>query len=303
MNKAELIKALRTATQAGMADCIKALEECNNNLEEAQKWLREKGVAKANKKAGAVAYEGIVKADVVGNKGVIIEVNSQTDFTAKNENFVKLVDDIFDDIAKNVSKTEEINSESYIFNGAPLKDAGVPLTATTGEKIAFRRGEVYVANSNQTIACYTHSNNKIAAMVVFNGKVNPDVAKDVAIHITAMAPKYLDEKSVDQKWLASEREVLAKQFEEELKVITDAKAKEEKMKRQAIIVDGKIKKLLKEICLVDQAFVKDNSKTVAQFVKENGAELVYMVRYELGEGIERKESNFADEVAAQMAGK
>lgn len=300
MNKAELIKALRTATQAGMSDCMKALEECNNNLEEAQKWLREKGIAKANKKAGAIAYEGAVKAGSEGNKAIIIEVNSQTDFTAKNENFVKLVDDIYSDIAKNVSKSEMINPETYSFNGAPLKDAGIQLTATTGEKIAFRRGDVVVADANDTIGTYTHSNNKIASLCVIKGKVNEEVAKDVAMHIAAMAPKYLDEASVSQEWLKGEREVLANQFDEELKAITNDKAKEEKAKRRDAIVEGKVSKLLKDICLIHQAFVKDNSKTVAQYVKENGGELICMIRYELGEGIERQESDFAAEVAAQM---
>lgn len=303
MNKAELIKALRTATQAGMADCIKALEESNNDLEAAQKWLREKGIAKANKKAGAIAYEGVVRAGVINNKAVVIEVNSQTDFTAQNENFLKLVDEIFADIATNVNNTQSIDLEKYQFKGAPIKDAGIALTATTGEKIAFRRGEVYAVNADQTIAAYTHSNNKIASVAVFKSKVSDEVAKDVTMHIAAMAPKYLNESSVSQEWLNSEKEVLANQFEEEMKVIEEGKAKEEKLKRKDAIVEGKVKKLLKEICLVDQPFVKDNSKTVAQYVKENGSELVYMIRYELGEGIERKETNFAEEVAAQMGNK
>ncbi len=300
MNKAELIKALRTATQAGMSDCMKALDECNNDLEAAQKWLREKGIAKANKKAGAVAYEGVVKAGHEGNKAVIIEVNSQTDFTAKNENFIKLVDGIYSDITKNVKKTETINPETYTYNGAPLKDAGVQLTATTGEKIAFRRGDVVVADAGNTIGTYTHSNNKIASLCVIKGKVSEEVAKDVAMHIAAMAPKYLNEASVSQEWLKGEREVLANQFDEELKVITNEKAREEKAKRRDAIVEGKVSKLLKDICLVHQAFVKDNSKTVAQYVKDNGGELICMIRYELGEGIERKENDFAAEVAAQM---
>lgn len=303
MNKAELIKALRVATQAGMADCIKALEECNNDLEAAQKWLREKGVAKANKKAGAIAYEGIVKADVNGNKVAIIEVNSQTDFTAQNENFLKLANEIFSDIMKNVNESCIIDDEKYTFNGAPLKDAGIALTATTGEKIAFRRGEVIVTDKDNTIGCYTHTNNKIASIAIFKGKVSNEVAKDVAMHIAAMAPKYLNEASVSKSWLESETEVLANQFDEELKSISDEKTKAEKAKRRDNIVAGKVKKLLKEICLVDQPFVKDNSKTVAQYVKENGGELLAMVRYELGEGIEKKQANFADEVAAQMGNK
>ncbi|MGL4948374.1 MAG: translation elongation factor Ts [Mycoplasma sp.] len=300
MNKAELIKALRAATQAGMADCIKAIEESNNDLEAAQKWLREKGIAKANKKAGAIAYEGVVKAGSVGNKAVVIEVNSQTDFTAQNAQFLTLVNDIYEDISKNNSEAGTIDAESYSFNGKLLKDAGVELTAVTGEKIAFRRGEVVVANEGDSVFTYTHSNNKVASVIVFKGKVEEEVGKDVAMHIAAMSPKYLNESCVDQTWLASEKEVLRNQFIEELKEIKDEKAKTEKEKRAEIIVEGKVKKLLKDICLVDQPFVKDNSKTVAQYAKENGSELLLMIRYELGEGIERTETNFADEVAAQM---
>lgn len=301
MNKAELIKALRSATQAGMADCIKALDECKGNLEDAQKWLREKGIAKANKKAGAIAYEGVVKVGVMDNKALIIEVNSQTDFTAKNDLFLKLVNDIYSDIIKNVQKSTEIDSNSYMFNNKPLKEAGFDLTAIIGEKIAFRRGYMYKIDSENSVATYTHSNNKIASLVVFKGKIKPEVGQDVAMHVAAMAPKYLNESCVDKAWLDSEREISTNQFHEELSAIKDEKAKSEKIKRADVIVEGKVKKLIKEICLVDQPFVKDNSKTVGQYVKENGSELLLMIRYELGEGIERKESNFADEVAAQMS--
>lgn len=300
MNKAELVKALRNATQAGMADCMKALDECNNDLEAAQNWLREKGIAKANKKAGAVAYEGVVKAEKRNNKALIIEVNSQTDFTAKNEQFIKLVNEIFDDLFKNINKTETIDPERQNFNGGLLKDAGVSLTATTGEKIAFRRGNMVIIEDGQTVGCYTHSNNKIATIVVLDKKVDDEVAKDIAMHAAAMSPKFLDEKSVDQEWLKNEREILRKQFHEELESIKDEKAKEQKMKREEIIVDGKVKKLLNEICLVNQDFVKDNSKTIEKYASEFGAKVIMMIRYELGEGIEKKVSNFADEVAAQM---
>lgn len=300
MNKAELIKALRTATQAGMADCIKALAECHDDLDAAQKWLREKGIARASKKASAIAYEGVVKAGVVDQKGLIIEVNAQTDFTAKNEQFLKLVDEIYTDISKRLNHNEVIDPEQYVFKGQPLKNAGFDLTAVTGEKIAFRRGQMVVNNGTQTIGSYTHSNNKIAALVVFKGKVSAELAKDIAMHVAAMSPKALDESHIDPKWLASEKEILHHQFLEELSILKDDKARAEKEKRAQQIVDGKVKKLMKEICLVHQPFVKDNSITVAQHVQANNGELVYMLRYELGEGIERKESNFADEVAAQM---
>ncbi len=300
MTKSELVKALREATQAGMSDCMKALAECNDDLDAAQKWLKEKGIAKANKKAGAVAYEGVVKALVDKNKALVIEVNSQTDFTAKNENFIKLVNDIFGSLMSTVNSSGNIDPNKVSYNGKPLTDAGVELTATTGEKIAFRRGEMYIANANESVFSYTHSNNKIATIIVFNNKVSDDVGKDIAMHAAAMFPKYLNEKSIDAEWLKQEREILTKQYHEEISQITDEKTKSEKLKRQDAIIDGKVKKLMKEVCLVDQPFVKDPSKTVAKYAQENGAEIVHMIRYELGEGIEKKVTNFADEVAAQM---
>lgn len=300
MAKPELVKLLREATQAGMSDCIKALQECNDNLEEAQKWLKEKGIAKASKKAGAVAYEGIVKAGISDNKAVIIEINSQTDFTAKNENFIKLVNNVFDTLMKDIKTSCVIDQNTVSVNGMPLSEVGVELTATTGEKIAFRRGEVFIANGNETIASYTHSNNKIATVIVFDNNISEEASKDIAMHVAAMMPKYLNIASVDAAYLTSEKEILHKQFLEELKNIKDEKAKNEKEKRADAIVEGKIKKLLKEVCLVEQPFVKDPSKTVGQYAKEHGANIIKMIRYELGEGIERKESNFADEVAAQM---
>ena len=300
MTKSELVKALREATQAGMSDCMKALAECNDDLDAAQKWLKEKGIAKANKKAGAVAYEGVVKALVDKNKALVIEVNSQTDFTAKNENFIKLVNNIFGSLMSTINSSGNIDPNKVSYNGKPLTDAGVELTATTGEKIAFRRGEMYIANANESVFSYTHSNNKIATIIVFNNKVSDDVGKDIAMHAAAMFPKYLNEKSIDAEWLKQEREILTKQYHEEISQITDEKTKSEKLKRQDAIIDGKVKKLMKEVCLVDQPFVKDPSKTVAKYAQENGAEIVHMIRYELGEGIEKKVTNFADEVAAQM---
>ena len=299
--RAELVKQLRELTQAGMSDCMKALAECNDDIEAAQKWLREKGMAKANKKAGAIAYEGIVRADVKGDKALIMEVNSQTDFTAKNENFIKLTNDIFNSIIDQANADNDI--ENVKVNDTPLLEAGIQLTATTGEKIAFRRANIVKKENNQMFATYTHTNNRIAVLLLIEGDMNQEAAKDIAMHAAAMAPKYLNQDSVDSSWLATEKEILQKQYEEEMAQLPDGKAKEEKLKRADVIIQGKVSKLLKEICLVDQLFVKDNSMTVADFAKKNGGTIIKMFRYELGEGIEKKESNFADEVAAQMGGK
>lgn len=299
--KAELVKQLRDLTQAGMSDCMKALAECNDDLEAAQKWLREKGMAKANKKAGAIAYEGIVRAGSDGDKALVMEVNSQTDFTAKNENFINLTNGIFNSIMNQANCDSDI--EKVTVNGTPLLEAGMQLTATTGEKIAFRRANIISKSNNQMFATYTHTNNRIAVLLLIEGQMNEEAAKDIAMHAAAMAPKYLDKNSVDATWLASEREILQKQYQEEMNQLPEGKAKEEKLKRADVIIEGKVSKLLKEICLVDQLFVKDNSMTVADYAKKNGGTILKMYRYELGEGIEKKESNFADEVAAQMGGK
>lgn len=299
--RAELVKQLRELTQAGMSDCMKALSETNDNLEAAQKWLREKGMAKANKKAGAIAYEGIVKASSKNDKALIIEVNSQTDFTAKNENFLKLSDDIFNSIIDQANSDQEIDNVKV--NGNSLNEAGMQLTATTGEKIAFRRANILKKTSTQTFACYTHTNNRIAVLLLIEGNVDPEIAKDIAMHAAAMAPRYLEESVVDSNWLSTEKEILQKQYQEEMAKLPDGKAKEEKLKRADVIIEGKVKKLLKEICLIDQLFVKDNSVTVGEYIKKAGGKIIKMYRYELGEGIEKKETNFADEVAAQMGKK
>ncbi len=289
--KAELIKKLRITTQAGMMDCQKALIENNNDFDLAVQWLREKGISKAIKKAGAIAAEGITKAIIEKNKGIIIEVNSQTDFVATNEKFIKLVDDMLNVIKKDAKADKDIVGLKV--NGKLITEAGMDLTATIGEKIAFRRASILTAKAKQTLGSYTHANKRVASLVLIDGKVDAEVAKNICMHIAAMAPKYLTEKDVDPTWLANEKKVLIEQ--------TIAEGKDAKFADK--IVTGRVNKLLKEICLVNQKYVKDSSLTVEQYVKNAGGKIIAMYRYEVGEGIERKTENFADEVAAQMAKK
>lgn len=299
MTKSELVKSLRAMTQAGMSDCISALNECASDLELAKVWLRERGMAKANKKAGAIAYEGIVRAGQKGQKAIIMEVNSQTDFTSQNENFLKLTDQIFNAIMDQAANCKTV--EDVIVNGVNIKDAGMELTAKTGEKIAFRRARVVNATSEETLKVYTHANKKIATIILSKNNIADEVMNNIAMHVAAMAPKYLDETLVDQEWLASEKEILLNQFNEELNEIKDERVKAEKVKRADLIVEGKVKKLLKEICLVDQPLAMDSSITVGNYIAKHGGKLIKMIRYELGEGIQKKVDNFADEVAAQMS--
>ena len=289
--KAELIKKLRTTTQAGMMDCQKALIENNNDFDLAVQWLREKGITKAIKKAGAIAAEGVTKAIVEKNKAIIIEVNSQTDFVATNEKFIKLVDEMVNVIKKEAKADKDIAGLKV--NGKLITEAGMDLTATIGEKIAFRRANILTATAKQTISSYTHANNRVSSIVLIEGKVDAEVAKNVCMHIAAMSPKYLGEKDVDPTWLANEKKVLIEQ--------TIAEGKDAKFADKIVI--GRVNKLLKEICLVNQKYVKDSSLTVEQYVKNAGGVIIAMYRYEVGEGIERKCENFADEVAAQMAKK
>lgn len=293
-SKTELVKQLRAMTGAGMSDCMKALKESNDDVESAVEWLRKNGVAKAAKKANAIAAEGLALAKLskCGCKAVVVEVNCQTDFVAKNENFVKYTNEIIDGALKEANSSEEI--ANLKINGASLEDAAQDLTAKIGEKIAFRRGAILKANDNQTIGIYTHMNNRVATAVLLEGKVDREVATNIAMHVAAMNPKYVNETEVDQEWLNKEREIIVEQTKAESNKPAEFLNK---------IVDGRVNKLLKEVCLVSQPYVKEPSMTVAEYLKSNGASAVKMINIVLGEGIEKKVSNFADEVAEQMGQK
>ena len=288
MITAKMVNELRTMTGAGMMDCKKALVETNGDINAAVDYLREKGIAKAAKKADRIAAEGLAKVFIKDNKAVVIEVNSETDFVSKNENFVSLVDEIGNAILDSDATTLEEALKVKASEGT-VEELIVSKTATIGEKLSLRRVEVVTKNDDEVFGSYLHMGGKIASLTVLKG-ANEDVAKDVAMQAAAMKPEYLNEESVPQDRVEKEKEVLKEQAMEEGKPADIA----EKM------VVGRLKKFFKEICLVDQAFIKDGDIDVKTYVKNNGGEVINMVRYEVGEGMEHRSENFADEVMNQI---
>ena len=249
---------------------------------------------KAAKKANAIAAEGLCVAKLSSDnkKVAVVEVNCQTDFVAKNNEFINFTNTIVDTILNNASTNDDINNLSI--NNKNILVAGEDLTATIGEKIAFRRGKILIANDNQTIGFYTHMNNRIATAVLLENKVNNEVANNVAMHIAAMNPKYINDSEVDQKWLESEKEIILEQTKSQTDKPIEFLTK---------IVDGRVNKLLKEVCLVSQPYVREPGITISEYLKQNNTSVIAMVNFVLGEGIEKRESNFAEEVAQQMSQK
>ena len=290
MVNASMVKELREVTGAGMLDCKKALTETNGNMEEAVTWLREKGISKAAKKQTRIAAEGLALAKVEGNKAVIVEVNSETDFVAKNPEFTGLVNDIATAIlGSNVSTVEEANKLEV--NGTSIENMIVDKTATIGEKLSFRRFELVEKQDNQVFGTYSHMGGKIVTLAVLEG-TDTEVAKDVAMQIAAMRPLYLDKDSVPSERVEKERAILTEQAENEG---LDAN-------KLPMIVNGRLNKFYEEVCLLDQGFVKENKMKVSKYVESKGMKVLSFVRYEVGEGMEKREENFADEVAKQING-
>jgi translation elongation factor Ts len=288
MITANMVKELREATGAGMLDCKKALTETNGNMEEAITWLREKGISKAAKKQTRIAAEGLAKAKVEGNKAVIVEVNSETDFVAKNPEFTGLVDLIATAIlSSNVKTVEEVMKLEV--EGNTIENIIIDKTATIGEKLSFRRFELVEKEDNQVFGTYSHMGGKIVTLAVLEG-IDEEVAKDVAMQIAAMRPLYLDKDSVPTERVEKEREILTEQAENEG---LDAN-------KLPMIVNGRLNKFYEEVCLLDQGFVKENKMKVSKYVESKNMKVLSFVRYEVGEGMEKREENFADEVAKQM---
>ena len=290
MITAELVKELREQTGAGMMDCKKALEANNGDVKAATDWLREKGIAKAEKKQSRIAAEGLANIFVEGNKAVILEINSETDFVAKNEEFTSMVENIGKAILNSDAKTmDEANALSV--EETSVADYIVAKTAKIGEKLSFRRFEVVEKNDDEVFGSYLHNGGKIAVLTIVKGS-NESVAKDVAMQAAAMKPRYVFEADVPAEDVENERKVLKEQAMNEGKPADIA----EKM------VEGRMKKFYKENCLVNQLFIKDDSVDVNTYLKNNNSELSKMVRYEVGEGLEKREENFAEEVMKQVNG-
>lgn len=290
MITANMVKELREQTGAGMLDCKKALTETNGNMEEAITWLREKGISKAAKKQTRIAAEGLATAKINGNDAVLVEVNSETDFVAKNPEFVSLVDGIANVILdKKPANMEE--AMKLELDGTSIEDAIVNKTATIGEKLSFRRFELVEKTDNQVFGTYSHMGGKIVTLALLEGN-DTEVAKDIAMQIAAMRPLYLDRESVPEERIQKEREILTEQAENEG---LDSN-------KLPMIVNGRLNKFFEEICLVDQGFVKENKMKVSKYVESKNMKILSFVRYEVGEGMEKKEENFADEVAKQING-
>lgn len=288
MISASLVKTLREKTGAGMLDCKKALEATDGNIDNAIDWLREKGISKAAKKADRIAAEGVAAILVDGNNAVILEMNSETDFVAKNEKFQDLVKTVLETIIKSQAKTLEEVLNLPCPEGT-INDLIVSKTATIGEKLSLRRFAKVTKKDNESFGEYIHMGGKIAVLIVAEN-TDSNTAKDVAMHAAAMRPKYVRESDVPKVELEKEKEILKEQSMNEGKPAAIA----EKM------VMGRIKKFYKEVCLEDQEFVKDSSIDVKTFVKNNGGIIKEMYRFEVGEGMEKREENFAEEVAKQM---
>ena len=287
---ASLVKELRERTGAGMMDCKKALTQTDGNIEAAIDYLRENGIAKAAKKADRIAAEGLSYIEVKGNKAVILEINSETDFVAKNEKFVALVKNVANAILaaepKSLEEALQVQAEGGTVEA--VINEGI---ATIGEKLSLRRFEVLTKTDADSFGAYSHMGGRIGVLTLVEGSTDEQAAKDVAMHIAALAPRYLDESEVPADVLEHEKKVLTEQALNEGKPANIV----EKM------IVGRINKFLEEITVVKQKFVKDDSLTVEKFVASKGGKLAKFVRYEVGEGIEKAANDFEAEVAATMA--
>lgn len=290
MFTASNVKELRDKTGAGMLDCKKALVENNGDMDLAIDWLREKGISKAAKKESRIAAEGITEIVIKDNCAVILEINCETDFVAKNPEFKS-----FANLLANTIIDNDLNSVSEVLDfsvdGNKLNDVLVALIAKIGEKLSFRRFTKLNILDNQIFGMYSHMGGRIGVLTILEGN-NVDVAKDIAMHIAAINPRYINISDVDSEVLEKEKHIIKEQ------AINEGKPKEiaEKM------VIGRINKFYKEICLYEQEFVKNSDITVKEYLKQNNINIVSMVRYEVGEGIEKRVDDFASEVMNQVKG-
>lgn len=282
------VKELRDRTQVGMMDAKKALVEADGNMTKAIDVLREKGLAKAAKKSGNIAAEGLAEIAINGDTAAIIEVNSETDFVASNDKFKTLVDQIATAVAAN--KPADMDAAlALTIDGQTIDEATKALTAVIGEKISFRRFSVVEKAAGDHFGKYLHNGGQIAVLVTVEG-ADDDTAKDVAMHVAAINPQYTTRDDVPADVLEHEKAIVTEETKNE--------GKPEKIIPR--IVEGRMNKFLSEISLVDQEFVKDSDKTVGEYVASKGGKVKGFVRYEVGEGIEKKADNFVDEVMGQI---
>jgi len=285
-NMIELIKELRDRTSAGMMDCKRALEASNCDVEKAIDWLREKGIAKAQAKSSRIAAEGLAEVTVKGNTACIAEINCETDFVSKGEKFHALVSDsvavTLDNNAKSLDEAKELTKQLFT-------DA----TVSMGEKLDYRRFEIVAKDAAQGFGSYIHMGGKIATLVVL-AKEDAELAKGLAMHIAANSPKYITEKDIPAETIAHEKAIAMEAAK------TDEKLKNKPEAMLNGIVDGKVKKLLAESVLAAQVYLLDGEKTVAQVLTEKGNNVLKFIRYAVGEGIEKRVDNFAEEVMKEI---
>ncbi|UBH09552.1 translation elongation factor Ts [Macrococcus armenti] len=287
---AQLVKQLRERTGAGMMDCKKALTETNGDIDAAVDYLREKGIAKAAKKADRIAAEGSTYVASVGNTAVLLELNSETDFVARNEGFQALVKEMADHILATKPADLDALMASEIEAGKTVETKMNEAISTIGEKLTLRRFVLAEKTDADAFGEYLHMGGRIGVLTVVENSTDVDAAKDVAMHIAALNPKFVSREQVSAEELEHEKDILKQQ------ALNEGKPENivEKM------VEGRLRKYLEEICAVDQPFVKNPDQTVAEFLKSKGGTLKSFVRYEVGEGIEKRQDNFADEVMGQM---
>lgn len=287
---AQLVKQLRERTGAGMMDCKKALTETNGDIDAAVDYLREKGIAKAAKKADRIAAEGTTYVASSGNTAVLLELNSETDFVARNEGFQALVKEMADHILATKPADLDALMASEIEAGKNVETKLNEAISTIGEKLTLRRFVLAEKTDADTFGEYLHMGGRIGVLAVVENSTDAEAAKDVAMHIAALNPKFVSREQVSAEELEHEKEILKQQ------ALNEGKPENivEKM------VEGRLRKYLEEICVVDQPFVKNPDQTVAEFLKSKGGSLKSFVRYEVGEGIEKRQDNFADEVMGQM---
>ncbi len=295
MITASQVKELREKTGAGMMDCKKALTECDGDMAKAVDWLREKGISKAAKKEGRIAAEGLTRVATKGNTGILFEINSETDFVAKNEQFLHLLDVIQNAILD----TKAADVDAVLTTSTPegtIADLITNATATIGEKITFRRVSVVEKADDEFFGSYMHMGGKISALAVLKGETNETVAKNIAMQVASMAPTYVSQSDIPGDVVEHERELQLQMMKADPKMA----GKPEKVLQG--ILKGKVDKHFKDQCLLDQEFFLDPKMKVANFLKDNKVELVSFVRFQTGEGIEKREENFAEEVMSQIKG-
>ncbi|MFJ7980290.1 translation elongation factor Ts [Lysinibacillus xylanilyticus] len=289
---AQLVKELREKTGAGMMDCKKALVQTDGDIDAAIDFLREKGLSSAAKKADRIAAEGTTYILENGNEAIILEVNAETDFVSKNDKFQVLVASLAEQLLAAKPATVEAALEIANAEGVKVVDQISTAIATIGEKITLRRFEVKTKTDADAFGSYLHMGGRIGVLVTLEGSTDASAAKDVAMHIAAINPTYV-----------SRDEVSAEEVERERKVLTEQALNEGKPENiVAKMVEGRLGKYFEDVCLLDQTFVKNSDQKVRNFVASTGGSVNGFVRYAVGEGIEKREDNFAEEVMSQVKG-